>query len=189
MTPQDVHTRELWAEAQIRKVLLRYARGIDRLDLDLVRSCYHPDATDSHGSFEGTVDEFVTWVERVLRRYDLTMHFLGSPLVELGADRGDGDAGPTVAAVETYGMAFHRAGGGPPERNLVTGFRFLDRFECRAGEWRIARRVATTEWWRIDAEADWWPVPDGMLQGRRDRTDPVYGLLADVDPADPDASR
>jgi len=162
-------TDELWAEAQIRKVLLRYARGIDRLDLDLVRTCYHPDATDSHGSFHGTVDEFLTWVERVLRRYDATMHLLGNPLVELD------DAG-TAALVETYGIAFHRAAGGPPERNLVTGFRFIDRFERRADEWRIARRVATTEWSRVDRPDDWWPIPDGMLQGRRDRTDPVYGI-------------
>lgn len=192
MTSDAVRTGELWAEAQIRKVLLRYARGIDRLDLDLVRACYHPDAADSHGSFVGTVDEFVTWVERVLRRYDLTMHFLGSPLIEFpvaSARASDGDAGPTVAAVETYGMAFHRAVDGPAERNLVTGFRFLDRFACRDGEWRIARRVATTEWSRVDRDADWWPVPDGMLQGRRDRTDPVYGLHADLDPADPDPSR
>ncbi len=167
MTPTDAQLRELWAEAEIRRVLLRYARGVDRLDLDLVRACYHPDATDSHGSFEGGVDELVTWVERVLRRYDATMHFLGNPLVELTDD--------DTAAVETYGIAFHRAAGGPPERNLVTGFRFVDRFECRDDEWRIAHRVAVTEWSRIDREDDWWPVPDGMLKGRRDRTDPVYG--------------
>ncbi|MFA5883943.1 MAG: nuclear transport factor 2 family protein [Acidimicrobiia bacterium] len=174
MTPLEVRTVRLWAESEIRRVLLRYARGIDRLDLELVRSCYHPDATDSHGSFDGTVDEYVTWVERVLRRYDATMHLLGNPLVEL--DDGDGDpaAPPSAADVETYGMAFHRAAGGPPERNLVTGFRFVDRFECRDGEWRIARRVAVTEWSRVDREDDWWPIPDGMLQGRRDRTDPVY---------------
>jgi hypothetical protein len=168
MNPLDVRTQRLWAESEIRRVLLRYARGVDRLDLELVRACYHPDATDSHGSFDGTVDEYLTWVERVLRRYDATMHFLGNPLVELTDER--------TAAVETYGMAFHRAAGGPPERNLVTGFRFVDRFECRDDDWRIARRVAVTEWSRIDREDNWWPLPDGMLQGRRDRTDPVYGL-------------
>lgn len=175
---EDHRTGELWAEAQIRKVLLRYSRGIDRLDLELVRSCYHPDAIDSHGSFVGTVDEFVTWVERVLRRYDLTMHLLAGPLIELAP--APGPDGPTVAAVETYGMAFHRAGGGPPERNLVTGFRFLDRFECRDGAWRIAHRVATTEWSRIDRADDWWPVPEGMLGGRRDRGDAVYDLLREA---------
>ena len=172
MTPPDVRTEQLWAEAEIRRVLLRYARGIDRLDLDLVRACYHPGATDAHGSFAGTVDEFVVWVERVLRRYDATMHVLGSPLVEFAPTD---DGVPVSAAVETYGMAFHRAADGPPERNLVTGFRFVDRFEARDGEWRIARRTAVTEWSRVDRPDDWWPIPDGMLVGRRDRSDPVYG--------------
>ena len=156
----------LWAESEIRRCLLRYVRGVDRLDLELVRSCYHADGTDSHGSFTGTVDEFLVWVERILRRYDLTMHFLGSPLVEFE------DA--THARVETYGMAFHRAVSGPPEHNLVTGFRFVDRFESRDGAWRIAHRIAVTEWSRVDHEDAWWPIPDGMLQGRRDRSDPVY---------------
>jgi len=172
MAPDSVQTERLWAEAEIRRVLLRYARGVDRLDLDLVRSCYHPDATDSHGTFHGTVDEFLVWVERVLRRYDATMHFLGNPLVEF--DPTDDVAAVSAASVETYGLAFHRAAGGPPERNLVTGFRFVDRFERRGDCWRIASRVAVTEWSRVDREDDWWPVPDGMLQGRRDRTDPVY---------------
>lgn len=155
-------------ESEIRAVLLRYARGVDRLDLELVRSCYHPDATDSHGSFSGTVDEFLVWVERVLRRYDLTMHFLGNPLVEI--DEHD----PATAYVETYGIAFHRSATGPPEHNLVTGFRFVDRFERREGRWGIARRVAVTEWSRIDRREDWWPIPAGILTGRRDREDPVY---------------
>jgi len=172
VTAPDVRTELLWAEAEIRRVLLRYVRGIDRLDLDLVRGCYHPDATDAHGSFGGTVDEFVVWVERVLRRYDATMHVLGNPLVEFAPTP---DGVPVAADVETYGMAFHRTAGGPPEHNLVTGFRFVDRFEARAGDWRIVRRTAVTEWSRVDREGDWWPIPEGMLVGRRDRSDPVYG--------------
>jgi hypothetical protein len=162
----------LWAEARIRRVLLDYVRGIDRLDLDRVRTCYHPDATDTHGSFAGTVDEFCVWVERVLRRYDSTMHLLGPPAVDVVAS--DPDGTPTAAAVETYGLAFHRTAGGPPEHNLVTGFRFVDRFECRAGAWRIARRTAVTEWSQVVDEAAWWPLPAGLLVGTRDRTDPVY---------------
>src|SRR5262249_53275958 len=112
------------------------------------------------------VDEFLVWVERILRRYDLTMHFLGAPLVELD------DA--THARVETYGMSFHRAASGPPERNLVTGFRFVDRFERRDGVWRIAQRIAVTEGARIDREQAWWPTRAGMARGRRARPAPVY---------------
>ena len=49
----------LVARQQIADVIYRYARGIDRLDLELVRACYHPDAYDDHGSMGGTVDEFI----------------------------------------------------------------------------------------------------------------------------------
>jgi len=35
---------ELVDERDIRNVLTRYCRGIDRIDMELVRSCYHPDA-------------------------------------------------------------------------------------------------------------------------------------------------
>ena len=34
MTPQSVQTERLWAEAEIRRTMLRYARGVDRLDLE-----------------------------------------------------------------------------------------------------------------------------------------------------------
>ena len=69
----------------------------------------------------------------------------------------------------------HRTEGGEARGNLTTGFRFVDDFERRGGEWRIARRVATTEWVRVVAEDEWWPVPPAMLTGRRDRSDAVYG--------------
>jgi hypothetical protein len=58
--------------------------------------------------------------------------------------------------------------------NLTTVLRFIDDFERRGGEWRIARRVATTEWSRVDREDDWWAFPPSFVAGRRDRTDAVY---------------
>ena len=155
-------------ERAIRNVVLRYCRGVDRMDRELVRSCYHADATDEHGSFTGQVDEFLEWVFRVLARYEVTMHFVGNLLVEFVPGE------PDVARCETYGIAFHRSAGEDPRGNLATGFRYVDRFERRDGEWRIARRVAITEWSRVDDREHWWPIPDGMRTGSRDRTDAVY---------------
>ena len=155
----------------IRQVVLRYCRGIDRLDLELVRSCYHPDATDVHGRFSGTVDEYLTWVARVLARYDTTTHLLANHLVEV-----DGD----VARSEAYGIARHRAADPDPTRNLTVGFRFVDRFECRDGDWRIARRVATTEWVEQALPAQHWPIPEGMATGQRDRSDPLYAIAPEI---------
>jgi predicted nuclease with RNAse H fold len=175
-SPRDPALQALVDRQAIADVLTRYVRGVDRLDRDLVRSCYHDDATDEHGSFSGGVDAYVDWAFGLLRRYDATMHLLGPTLVELAGD---------VALVETYGVAHHRAapaadGTFDAKRNLVTGFRYIDRFERRDGAWRIAKRVATTEWSRIDDPAGWWSVPDHLRRGRRDEQDPVYWLVPEV---------
>ena len=67
----------------IADVVLRYCRGIDRLDLELVRDCYHADATDEHGTFTGTRDEYVDWVAGVLTRFTGTMHVVANQLIEV----------------------------------------------------------------------------------------------------------
>jgi hypothetical protein len=154
------------AEAEIRRVTASYCRGIDRLDLDAVRACYHPDATDEHGSFSGTVDEYLEWVARLLRRYRFTMHILGQQLVEFDS--------PSSARVETYGVSCHESDDTDPRLNLTTGFRFVDRFERVGGRWAISRRVAVTEWSRAGDPARRWPVPDNLRTGARGPDDPVY---------------
>lgn len=159
----------LVADREIRDVLLRYCRGVDRIDLELVRDCYWPDATDDHGAFRGSVDELLAWIGRLLPRYDVTTHSLTNTLVEWHPTRDD------VARVETYGLAEHQTVDGPPELNLTIAFRFLDRFERRAGEWRIADRLCTTEWVRRNDPASAF-APDARFTrgGRDERTDPVY---------------
>ena len=170
----------LLAERDIERVLLRYCRGIDRMDRDLVASCYHPDATDSHGSFHGDVEAFLTWVWRLLSSYDFTMHFLGNILIDV--DPAPADEPTRVAVSEAYGIAFHTSSDPRPSRNLMTGFRYVDRFERRPGPsgqlgpWLIERRVATTEWVRVERPEDRWPVKDTLLRGRRDRDDIVYHI-------------
>ena len=86
---------DLLADREIRQVLARYCRGIDRLDLGLVRSCYHDDAVDEHGSFTGDPDEYVAWVGKLLARYAMTMHVLATTSIERTGD---------VALVESYGL-------------------------------------------------------------------------------------
>jgi hypothetical protein len=156
----------LVAEAEIGRVTARYCRAIDRMDEELLRSCYHPGATDEHGSFTGGVDEYVTWVWGLLASYRSTMHLIGNQLVELD--------GATSARVETYGVAFHDTDGGDARLNLTTGFRFVDRFDCIGGRWAISRRVAITEWSRSADPSTRWELPDSLRVGRRDREDPVY---------------
>ena len=176
----DPRLSALLDKQAIEEVVLRYCRGIDRRDFALVRSCYHPDAEDHHGSFSGSVDEYIAWVDKLTSRYLWTMHFVGNVLIELGDEDG-------IAICETYGVSLHRSDDSRPFMNLATGFRYLDRFERRGGdedgtepEWRIARRDAIGEWSIPIPEGAWWEIPEDHPTGHRDASDAIYRLLSSI---------
>mgnify|MGYP001812009661 FL=1 len=170
----DHSLRRLVDRQAIHDVLLRYCRGIDRLDLDLVRQCYHPGARDHHGAFVGPVEDFLPWVAEQVTRFESTTHFLGNVLVEFDDDNS------TVAWSEAYCVAFHRLAGDDqrPPRDSIAGFRYVDRFERRdpaapPGEgWRIADRRVVVDWNRLD-EIDAPGFSPSYLLGRRGGDDPV----------------
>ncbi|MEX2268308.1 MAG: nuclear transport factor 2 family protein [Acidimicrobiia bacterium] len=158
----------LVAQQEIRDVLIRYTRGIDRMDPELVRSTYWPGAYDDHGAFQGTVEGFIDWVQEVLAYFDTTMHFIGNQLVEV-----DGD----TAHAESYCVANHRrrARDGEEGHDLVIGLRYVDRLERRDSEWRIADRKCVFDWTRHDPINAEWDLPPEALRGSRDYDDPVFG--------------
>jgi hypothetical protein len=151
---------------EIYEVVLRYCRGIDRIDMDLVRSCYWPKAVDHHTGFTGTRDDYIAWVEPLVRGFTGTMHLVGNHLVEVEGD---------TARSETYGTAYHWGEPATDARqNFVTGFRYLDKFERRKGVWRIARRHAVREWThRVGEEQRLEREGEGPV-GSRDSSDPLY---------------
>jgi hypothetical protein len=159
---------ELLAEAAIRDVQIRYCRAVDRMDFDLLRSCFHPDASADYGFFKGGVDAFVEMAVKELAAFTGTVHFTGNQLVEVDGDR---------AWAEHYTTATHRcpADENGPLRDYVAIVRYVDRMERRDGDWRIARRILILDSSRTD------PVPDlgpgARSKGaRRDRSDPSYSL-------------
>jgi len=155
---------------EITELVLRYCRGIDRCDRTAVADCFHPDATDTHGSFRGTVTEFIDWAFHLLERYDSTMHLVANQLITLSGDR---------AVSETYGIAYHRSSDPDPRRNLTVGFRYIDLVERRSDMvWRIAERMATTEWVNAPSADERWPIPADSAVGTRDQSDPVHVFLA-----------
>lgn len=125
-------------EAAIRKVLATYAVAIDRGDLDLLATCYFDDAREDRGRFKGTLPEFLAWLGGTLARFESCWHLLGVPWIEI-----DGDA----AAVETPCLGHHRLREAGPDGAVdhLIPCRYLDRFERRNGEWRIAGRQAVYE--------------------------------------------
>jgi SnoaL-like domain len=152
--------------AFILDVVLRYCRGVDRLDMALVRSAYHPGAIDHHTGFSGIVDDYIAWISAGLRRLDGTMHIVGNHLVQLSGD---------VAVAETYGTAVHW--GQPadePRMNFTSGFRYVDLMTFEEEHWAIRERWAVREWTRSDAGRFITKEATGPA-GSRDGDDPLYG--------------
>lgn len=165
MDPQE--RSETWDRQQIQDVVLRYCQGIDRLDLDLVRSAYHHDGIDHHTGFDGTADEYVAWVGPLLRAHlGGTMHVVGNHRVELFGDE---------ALAETYVTAVHWGAGADGAQGFTTGARYVDHLALRDGRWAIAERWAVREWLRPEGgvlEASAGPGPVAA----RDGSDPVEQL-------------
>jgi SnoaL-like domain len=129
------------AKDAISDAILRFARGADSSDLELMRSAYWPDGTDDHGNFSGNALDFTEFAIEVLKRFRVTMHFITNTAITFPAGG--------QAHAESYFYAYHEhlpePGGGPVMVTLVGG-RYIDRFEERDGEWRILARVVTMEW-------------------------------------------
>ncbi len=150
---------------EIHETLMRYCRGIDRCDEALLRSVYHPDATDNHGQFNGQAAEFIPWALKSLQRDERTTHFVGNELIEVQGD---------VAWCESYLIAVHRR----RDKNgaiidLTFGGRYVDRFERRHGSWKIAHRQVVFDWSRIDPVEKSFSL-EQYITGQRSRDDARY---------------
>jgi hypothetical protein len=162
---RDAETQALLDKQAIHEVLMRYCRGVDRLDEALIRSCYHQGAWDEHGPFQGDAWEFASYCVRELgAAFTITQHHIANELVELDGDR---------ASCESYFTAYHRNEKDGQVKLLVVGGRYLDRFERRSGEWKIARRVTVLDWARVDPLEREWRGAAAYARGGRGALDPL----------------
>src|SRR5512134_2814360 len=94
----DVQRRleRMLARQEILDVLARYARGVDRADAELLKSCYHADAIEEHA---GNAHEYVDGAVPRIRQMGPMQHLLGSSYIEIEGG---------VAWVETYVWTFAR---------------------------------------------------------------------------------
>jgi SnoaL-like domain len=133
MKDRDTKLQELIDRQEIWQVLQRYGRGLDRLDVELARSCYFDDAIEDHGTFVGSPDQFIEWANQTTRAFLSTHHNVMNHHCDL-----DGDD----AYAETYYLFIGVAERAP---HLLSMGRYVDHFQRRQGEWRIANRVAIIE--------------------------------------------
>jgi hypothetical protein len=127
---------ELAAKEAIREILYKYTRGIDRIDPETAKSVFHPDADDVHwGSFLGNSHRFVDYMLGELKAAKFVIHEITNPLIELDGDR--------AFAESRYTARLRLEVEGAPEGTWLESIshgRYLDVFERRAGEWKLAHR-------------------------------------------------
>lgn len=143
MTTEDMLAREA-----IRHALATLARGEDRRNAALISSAYWPDSVTDYGVFKGDFDAYLAWVVPGADAITNTQHVLGQSYIETAGD---------TAKVETQVISYHRIDyGNGDEHDSVIGGRYLDRFEQRHGEWRIASRTMLYDWYQDwGAAVDW----------------------------------
>lgn len=137
----------LLAKAEMTDVIALYCHAIDRRRWELMDGVFHGDATYSFGTIEGTWREFVGIAQALIDPLPATHHQLGQTAFEIDGDR---------ATTETYMTATHRIPADAPidgpfpgrgqSYQLVMAGRYIDRFERRGGQWRIAHRTGITDW-------------------------------------------
>ena len=171
----DTHSplHRLLDREAIRECMFGYCRGIDRCDEQALRAAYWPDATDRHGPYSGSATGFIDWALEKLRTSERSVHIVSNLSITF--------LEPSAAAVETYFQALQRdADAQGVQREVFLAGRYVDRFEKRGSEWRIAKRVVVYDWIRhlgtpegCEAERFGPRLP----QGAKCPDDPVYALL------------
>ena len=155
-------------ERDIRDVLLRYCRGVDRCDRELIASCYHPDAVDDHGNWQATGASAPQLIfDLVKPGPDAAMHFVGNVRIELEGD---------IAFTESYVLAFRAFRRDERPYTRTRAVRFIDRFTRREGEWRISERVVADDWNRVDEVIEAMADTDSFRYGTKGTDDPVYAI-------------
>lgn len=159
--------QELSDRADILDCMHRYARGMDRLDRELLRSAYHDGAVDDHAGFVGPVEEFIDWAFAYHASQTRHQHYLVNHTAEI-----DGDE----AHAETYYL-FIGTDRDPEKPLTITGGRYIDRLARRSNRWGIVARVCLVEWITESTSLLKGPALDFLVPIQtvaRDRSDQSY---------------
>jgi hypothetical protein len=151
----------------ITEQLIRYCRGVDRLDRALLESVYWPEAVDYHGAFTGGVTAFIDYVFDLLKDAT-TQHSLGNVLIEFIDE--------THARAESYVEAYHEMG----DHVEVVHGRYIDLWEKRGADWRIRDRIVAIDTDLVDDNRTDWIAgryKDTKNRGGKKPNDPLYRIF------------
>jgi hypothetical protein len=152
---------------EIRDLVMRYCRAIDRRDLAQLEALYHDDATDDHGAFSaGPARQFLQLLPQILDSMIATSHQILNHYIQVEGDYAEG---------EVYMIAYHltRDEQGK-EIEVIVGGRYLDIYEKRDSVWRFKYRKIVSDWNQIQPSLSNWNAPmfAGTARGAAWQADP-----------------
>jgi hypothetical protein len=124
---------------EIHDLVMRYARGVDTRDMELVRSCFAEDCDVSRwGPGLADREAMIDYIGGV-GHFHTTMHMMANQFVEVHGDRGQ---------VDSYAMLTHHRDdrAGVTHQFNVSGGRYVERVERRDGRWVITARGGDPVW-------------------------------------------
>lgn len=131
----------LASEQSIVLVAQRWGLARDTGAWEALASCYHPGAAMNVTWFQGTCEGFIAACRANFSRGSRSQHVLGGTYARIVGDRAFVQTRVTIMVRGVLdGVGVDAA---------ATG-RFVDRFERRAGDWRIAARDCVYDKDRID---------------------------------------
>ena len=160
--------RILIAKQELCENMARYCRGMDRKDVDLMKSTYWPESTEDHGMYVGLSHEFCDWTYSVQQETShKAIHYVTNMLIELDGDRAKRETAFLYLRV--------RPAGGPTD--LLCG-RYRDLCERREGDWKVLARTCVWDaTQRLAPEADYaelFGIPPTSNFGDVFPHDPTY---------------
>ena len=168
--PLDIET--LIAKDAIRDTIHRYCRVLDRMDKDGAYALWNKDSEALyHGIYEGTGPGFIDWVWESHAMMERHSHQVTNVMIEVTGDSAISESYVTV----TLWMP---TGDDDKVLEIISKGRYLDNWSLQPGNddklrWGIDRRenVADLQTTTLINRGD---LPEGS---RRDKDDPLYGLL------------
>ena len=156
----EAEVRDLAARRDIKRAIMAYMRGQDRLDAELQLTAFHEDADVDCGLLRGTREEFTEFAQNFLAEMEASQHLIGQVDITIDGDQADG---------EVYFLAWHRVVEEGERLDLLMAGRYIDEYACRDGRWAIVRRREIIDWARKDKASDAFmaQMPLLHLAGRR----------------------
>ncbi len=168
-TELEAQLRELIARKEIYDRLMRYTRGIDRNDGDLVQDTFWPDALVDHGhsKFRGEgIGAFFADVSKHATARQT--HYIMNIVMEVHGDE---------AITEAQSLYTAETARNGVDYTINRVIRYIDRWERRDGVWRVFHRTVVETWNKLDQVVERFPADPGIIRATGGKDDPSYALF------------